>query len=151
MNDPITPEKTWWQRNWKWAVPSLGCLTIIIAIVAAVGFGAFTFFNKIKSASGDDAIMEKVATSALAKKYLGTPIEEDGFGNRSVNLQNDTKTVEATLPVKGPKGDGILKVKSTTYGDTTIYEILTLQVKEPPRVIDLLEENEVVSDTVNWD
>ena len=36
-------KQSWWKRNWKWALPSGGCLTFLIVIVIFIGIA----FNKV--------------------------------------------------------------------------------------------------------
>jgi len=37
MNNELLPEQGWWKRNWSWAVPVGGCLTVLIIIGVSIG------------------------------------------------------------------------------------------------------------------
>ena len=61
-------EQTWWQRNWKWAVPSGGCLLIVICIVSFVGYGVYKAVDTISENTGIFAFVKVTDPSPNAAR-----------------------------------------------------------------------------------
>mgnify|MGYP001823520832 FL=1 len=54
MNNELLPEKSWWNRNWTWALPVGGCLTVLIIIGVSIG----TIFFSVTSMLDDSVPLE---------------------------------------------------------------------------------------------
>lgn len=142
MNELEPEKRSWLSKNWKWALPLGGCLTIIIGGIIVLGTAIFGFFSSVKSSSGSEKALQLAQQNPQVIEILGEPIEEDGIGNFSVHINNGLKTSEITLPIKGPKGEASLHVKSRGSDDHTVYEIFELQVYETEELIDLKDSVE---------
>ena len=128
---------SWWKRNWKWAVPAGGCLTIIIIAVVLIVGGAFAFANKIKTASGSDEALIQVQSNQEVIAVLGTPIESDGFGSFNISINNGVKRSNATTPIKGPNGTGVIHIITSGEDDEKVYEVYNVTVDGSDQVIEL--------------
>ena len=142
MNELETEPRSWWSRNWKWVVPVGGCFTIIIGGILLLGTAIFGFFSSVKSSTGANEILLMAQTNPQVIEALGEPIEEDGIGSYSVKINNGFKTNEVTLPIKGPKSEATLKVKSSGSDDDRVYEVFEIYVDETGETIDL-RDNEI--------
>ena len=71
-NNEIIPQPSWWKRNWKWALPAGGCLTLILVIIAVVGFGAFKVVQNVKENTKYDEVIAKVQTHQEVIDALGS-------------------------------------------------------------------------------
>ena len=142
MNELEHEPRSWWSKNWKWVVPVGGCFTIIVLGILLLGTAIFGFFSSVKSSSGSEEALQLAQQNPKVIEILGEPIEEDGIGSFSVNINNGLKTSEVTLPIKGPKGEATLHVKSRGSDDNTVYEIFELQVDETGELIDLKDSVE---------
>ncbi|WP_405221154.1 cytochrome c oxidase assembly factor Coa1 family protein [Dokdonia sp. Asnod1-B02] len=128
---------SWWKRNWKWAVPAGGCLTIIIIAVILIVGGAFAFANKIKTASGSDEALIQVQSNQEVIAVLGTPIESDGFGSFNISINNGEKRSNATTPIKGPNGTGVIHIITSGEDDEKVYEVYNVTIDGSDQVIEL--------------
>jgi hypothetical protein len=128
---------SWWKRNWKWAVPAGGCLTIIIIAVVLIVGGAFAFANKIKTASGSDEALIQVQSNQEVIAVLGTPIESDGFGSFNISINNGEKRSNATTPIKGPNGTGVIHIITSGEDDEKVYEVYNVTIDGSDQVIEL--------------
>ncbi|WP_339845616.1 cytochrome c oxidase assembly factor Coa1 family protein [uncultured Dokdonia sp.] len=128
---------SWWKRNWKWAVPAGGCLTIIIIAVVLIVGGAFAFANKIKTASGSDEALIQVQSNKEVIAVLGTPIESDGFGSFNISINNGVKRSNATTPIKGPNGTGVIHIITSGEDDEKVYEVYNVTIDASDQVIEL--------------
>lgn len=136
-NELIEEERSWWSRNWKWVVPTGGCLTIILLAIILLGTAVFGFVSEVKKGTGAEDAFEIARVNERVQKELGEPIEKDGFGSYNVKIMNGHKTAEAKMPIKGPKGEAILYVLSSGSDDDKTYEVLEVQVEDTGEIINL--------------
>lgn len=133
--------KGWFGRNWKWAVPTGGCLLIIVLIVAFAG----TLFVGITSMMSDSQAyvdaMERVKTHPDVIEQLGEPIETNGMSGGSINYSNGYGKAELTIPIKGPNGEAIIRVEGEGKDTNWQYETMDVYIEESDLIIDLLERN----------
>lgn len=130
--------KSWWERNWKWFVPT-GCVSILLIFVL---FIAGLFFGVTSMLTNSDAYkgaMNKVQENQLVIEKLGSPIEDDGMTSGSINTTNDTGNCNLQIPIKGPKGKGTLFVVAEKKG-VWKYSEITVFVKNTKEEIDLLKK-----------
>tara|TARA_R110002020_G_scaffold303939_2_gene519556 strand:- start:207723 stop:208178 length:456 start_codon:yes stop_codon:yes gene_type:complete len=138
-NELIEKERSWWSRNWKWVVPTGGCLTIILLAIILLGTAVFGFVSEVKKGTGADDAFEIARVNKRVQTELGEPIEKDGFGSYNVSINNGHKTAEAKIPIRGPKGEATLYVKTSGSDDDKTYEILEVQVEDTGERIDIRE------------
>ena len=129
--------KSWWQRNWKWAAPTGGCLIIVIVMLSFLGYGVYKAVDTI---SGNTSVFEFVKVITEVQKNeevaeaLGKPIriEDDDY---DPSLENDRMELEMLL--EGTKDDGILKVIADKTDDGWEYSKFEVIVEDTGEIIDL--------------
>jgi hypothetical protein len=138
-DDYAEVRKSWWERNWKWFVPT-GCVSILLIFVV---FIASIFFGVTSMMTNSDAYkgaMIEVQKNKLVIEKLGTPIEDDGMTSGSINTtNNDSGNCNLQIPIKGPKGKATLFVVAEKKG-TWKYGEMTVFVKATKEEIDLLKK-----------
>ncbi len=130
--------KSWFGRNWGWAVPLGGCLTMIV--IAIVFFGA-VFFGVSKAFTGSTPYqdgLEKAKEDPYVLELLGTPVETNGMMGGSIKVANDSGTAEIAIPIKGPKGTAVTYVVGTKKNGEWTYDEMYVIVEETGEQIDLL-------------
>jgi hypothetical protein len=138
QDDYYQPKKSWWDRNWKWFVPT-GCLSIIIIFVAFIG-ALFLGIGSLMTNS--DAYKESMAAAERNKtviENLGTPLENDGMVSGSINSSNNTGNCDLEIPIKGPKGKGILFVVATKNVKWK-YTQMSVYIEKTDEEINLLKQ-----------
>ena len=130
------PRKNWWNRNWKWFVPT-GCLSLIIIFGATVFFVVTTFMKK---SVAYQVAMEKATTNSYVIDALGEPIEQKGMTEGSISIKNSSGEAELYIPIKGSKREGMIYVSGTKYNGEWTFDVMKVSVKSSRIVIDLLEE-----------
>ncbi|MCD0466285.1 cytochrome c oxidase assembly factor Coa1 family protein [Flavobacterium sp. ENC] len=131
-------KKNWWDRNWKWFVPT-GCLSLIVLFglfIAGIFFGVTSFMKD--SDVYKDAIYQ-VRQNKEVIQQLGSPVETDGMPSGSINVSNNTGECDLEIPIKGSKGTGILFVTAHKRVKWT-YDELTVYVNATEKEINLLEK-----------
>ena len=130
-SSPPPPPQGWWSQNWKWFVPTLGCVGCVLPLVL--------FGGCIAAIIGGAATMGKnspVYTQGLARAranpaviaQLGEPIEDKGISNVNINTTNGVTTADLTIKIAGPKGAGTLHAVGTARGSTVNFSTLTVSV-----------------------
>jgi len=137
MEDP-NKQKNWFGRNWKWAVPSVGCLSIIIVFIllftAMVSKVTGMFQDSVPYTVG----MEKLLKNELVIEKLGKPIEANGMSQGNINYENDNGTADLKIPVKGPKGEASLLIIAEKTDDVWTYQTMEVTFEDDGETLDLL-------------
>ena len=131
--------RNWWQRNWKWAVPTGGCLLIIVLIIAFFGAIFVGVTSLIEESTPYQEALEATQQNEEVVLLLGEPIETHGMMQGNINTSGSSGGADLTIPVKGPNGEGTILVKATRTGDTWNYELMQVIIKETSETINLLE------------
>lgn len=137
-DDDFQPKKNWWDRNWKWFVPT-GCLSLIVLFALFIGVIIFGVTSMMRDS---DAFKESLAAAQHSKivvEKLGNPVETDGMVSGSINLHNDSGDCDLQIPLKGPKGKGTLFVVATKRGKWN-YKQMSVYIEKTQEEIDLLKK-----------
>ncbi|MFH6957482.1 cytochrome c oxidase assembly factor Coa1 family protein [Flavobacterium aquidurense] len=138
-DDYVEVRKSWWERNWKWFVPT-GCVSLLLIFVL---FIASIFFGVTSMMTNSDVYKEAMIKANLNKvvtEKLGSPIEDDGMTSGSINTTNgDRGSCNLQIPIKGPKGQATLFVVAEKKG-TWQYSEMTVVIKTTKEEIDLLKK-----------
>ncbi len=97
----------------KWVL--LGCGGCLGLIVLGVLFSIGAYFAAMKLIQKTDVYEEalkRAQNSAEVQKELGTPIETGWSFSGSVNYRNGAGDASFTVPMTGPKGEGLLSVQA---------------------------------------
>lgn len=139
MEDDYTEvRKNWWERNWKWFVPT-GCLSLIILVCLFIGGIFFGITSIMKDSDAYKGAMTEVQHNNLVIEKLGKPIESDGMVSGSINVSNNSGNCNIQIPIKGPKGTGTVFVVANKRGDWK-YEELAVYIEATKEEIDLLKK-----------
>jgi cytochrome oxidase complex assembly protein 1 len=125
---PIPAEKS---SGRKWVLLGCGgCLgLVVLSVVCSVGF-YFAVMNVIQKTDVFQQAFQRVQSSSEVQAALGTPIATGWAFSGSVNYKNDSGTADFTIPVAGPKGEGILIVKANKLSGAA-WQYSTLEVQLP--------------------
>ena len=134
-----TEQKNWFGRNWKWAVPSIGCLTIIITFILLFGSMVTKVTDMFQDSVPYTVAMESIQQNILVIEQLGEPIEPNGMFQGNINYENDNGTADLKIPIKGPKGEATLLVIATKSIDVWTYQTMRVSFEDSDETIDLLE------------
>lgn len=144
--EDFEPQKNWFQRNWKWAVPAGGCLIVLVLIIVfvlALVSGVSTMF---KESAPYQTALTKAKESSWVIEQLGEPIEVGGITQGNINYQNGSGTADLKIPIKGPKDVGILMVWGNKTDSDWTYKYIKLRVDATGQVYDLINERVLISE-----
>ena len=132
------PRRNWFERNWKWFIPS-GCLTIIVLLLAFVA-GVLSIVEVSLKSSGayTQALALAQANSQVSDK-IGRPLKPGWFVSGSININGDSGDADISIPISGPKGKGTIYAVAKKIAGIWRYETLEIEVDGQPDRIDLLQ------------
>jgi Cytochrome oxidase complex assembly protein 1 len=129
-----TSGDTWWPRNRKWAIP-VGILT---ALVLFVGVVLLIVAFAMRSGDAYKQGLAKAQTDGSVVEALGEPIEPGFMIAGSVSVSGPSGHADLSIPLSGPRGEGILYVKAEKEAGTWTMQILEVEVIGRPERIHLL-------------
>ena len=137
---PQPPQRSWWSRNWKWALP-VGCLLPIV--LCGGGFLALVFliFGAVTgSIKASDAYMEGMARARANPEVvaaLGDPIESGFWITGNISVEGPSGNVDVSIPISGPKGSGTLYVVGTRSAGRWQYSTMEVEIPGRPTRVDV--------------
>ncbi|PTM04720.1 MAG: hypothetical protein DA407_12850 [Bacteroidetes bacterium] len=143
MNNDLIKSTTWWQKNWKWSVPTSVVFIIIIVSIFLSGFGD-TLGNYSKAYSDsklyNDAI-KIVRENNRVKETLGhiEDINNMTILNGYVEYADDNSSVKTTIKVSGEHGKAMLDIFAHLINDTWSFDALNIRIKNPPENKETIE------------
>ena len=137
---------SWWNRNWKWAVPT-GCVTLFAISAAFVAVILVFVFAAMRSNDVYRTAAERAKNSADLLSVIGEPIEMGWFVSGSISVNGASGEADLAIPVSGPMGScSIYAVAKKTAGRWE-YEILEAECENEPERINLLPAEAEVLDS----
>lgn len=130
----MAPQQSWWSRNWKWFVP-VGCLGLL-ASCGCLGFFLVGWgVSKVGNNMGAYAEAVTIATTDdEVEAALGTPIQGSLPRQTSMSTHNGRTQARFTIPLDGPKADGVLHVDAVEEGSGWSYNTLAVELEDGRRI-----------------
>ncbi|PWB23453.1 cytochrome c oxidase assembly factor Coa1 family protein [Flavobacterium sp. HTF] len=138
QDDDYQPKKNWWDRNWKWFVPT-GCLSLIVLFCLFIGGLFYGVTSMMTNSDAYKEAMNKAQHNELVIQKLGSGIENDGMVSGNISTSDNTGNCNLEIPIKGSKGTGILFVvahKKVKWN----FDELSVYVNSTDEEINLLEK-----------
>ncbi|ATB42765.1 hypothetical protein CYFUS_008244 [Cystobacter fuscus] len=131
---PITPQKSWFGRNWAWFIP-MGCLGLLLSCGCLGALIAGLTFKSLRDNNVVTEALARTRQSPEAREVLGEPIEADWKVQGSFSTTNGQGSAQLAIPVRGPKAEGTLHVEAYKRdSDTWTFTTLELDVPDHPEL-----------------
>ena len=137
-------KKGWFVRNWKWVVPTGGCLGIIIFIIVIAGAMFSSITSLFENSTPYQEAMITLKNNPEVIELLGEPIEIEGGIKGGINIQNDGGNATFEIPVKGPKEKALYSVVAQKVNGEWSYLVLNIFVEDSHQEIDLLKSTKAL-------
>jgi len=138
-NPEITvPRRNWWQRNWKWFVPT-GCALILAFFAAFVFSLVFFVFSVIRRTDVFQDALDKAKANPQVRAELGEPIREGWWLSGNVNTSGPSGDADISIPLKGARKDGTLYAVAHKSAGEWTYDRLEVAVDGRTERIKLLD------------
>lgn len=135
---PMMRPPNWWQRNWKWFVPT-GCFTLLALVVGFILFIVLIVMGAMKSNDAYKGAVARAKADARVVQALGDPVSEGLFTGGNVNVNGGSGNADLSIPLSGPKAKGTLHAVATKSGGDWDYSAMTVKVDGSGETIDLLD------------
>jgi hypothetical protein len=133
------PERTWWQRNWKWVL--VAAALSLILIVAGFVFAIIQLAGSMmRSAEPYRLALSRAQAHPEVIAALGTPIELGWMPQGSIKIENQGGVADIDITLGGPRGAATIDVVATRRATQWHYTVM--QVKVGTTTIDLLTPEE---------
>ena len=140
--DEYQQRKGWFARNWKWVVPTGGCLLIIILFIVFAGSLFFGLSTMMTDSQAYKDSMEAVTSNQEVIDILGEPIEPDGMQGGNFSYKNGVSSAEFSIPIKGPNGEATIFVVGSGVDDDWTYDAMEVHIDGTNEIINLLEQEQ---------
>ena len=144
MNNELIVRKSWWNRNWRWFLPTFLFLLLFGFLLGSTIDGNIT---DIAHAYSDNSLYEKAIEKAKSNKrvleVLGEiePIDKLAFFEGNAVYSNNNNSVALSIRIKGTKGKGKMDISAERNGTKWNYQKINIRIKEPKEEIQILKEN----------
>ncbi|MGC4040055.1 MAG: cytochrome c oxidase assembly factor Coa1 family protein [Flavobacterium sp.] len=131
------PRKNWFQRNWKWFVPT-GCLTLIIIaglVITGIYFGVTSF---MKDSDVYKHSLEAAQKNPQVIQQIGNPVEAGEMITGNISTSGTSGEADLDIPVQGPKGKGTIHVVAYKEHNVWLYTTLLFNKEGSYENVDLL-------------
>jgi hypothetical protein len=144
MDNELILNKNWWNRNWKWFLPtSLILLLLVTGSVMSSVIGGNII--DITQAYADNSLYQNAINKAQINKrvleILGElePIDKLAIVEGNAVYSNNNKSVTSSVRLKGSKGNGKMDILAEKNGTVWKYKAITIRIKNPKEDIKIIE------------
>jgi hypothetical protein len=130
--------KGWFSRNWKWLVPAL-LIVFIVLPLALIG----SVFAAMKNSDVVKESLLRAQANPLVVQKLGTPIQEGWLVSGSINVSGSSGDADLAVPISGPKGKGNIYVTAHKGAGAWDYQVMEAAIEGSNQRINLLSGLEV--------
>jgi hypothetical protein len=134
---PAVVRKGWFSRNWKWLVPTL-LIVFIVLPLALIG----SVFAAMKNSDAAKESVLRAQKNALVVQKLGTPIVEGWLVSGSINTSTTSGDADLAVPISGPKGKGNIYVTAHKGAGAWDYQVMVAAIEGSDQRINLLSDVE---------
>jgi hypothetical protein len=135
----LPPRPGWWQRNWKWFVPT-GCLGLLLLAATFVFFIIAIVFGALKSSDAYKMALAKAQADPRVMSALGSPVKAGLFVSGNTNVSGSSGHADLTVPLSGPNGNGTLYFVASKFAGEWTFSKLVVTVEKTGEKIDLAPE-----------
>jgi hypothetical protein len=145
MDNELIVEKSWWGKNWKWFLPSL-TLIFLLLFWLILSLSIDGNVTDIAQAYSDNSLyekaIEKAKTNQRVLEVIGEiePIDKLAILEGNAIYSNNNNSVELSVRVKGSKGKGKMDISADKNGTEWKYKKISIRIKEPKEEIQILKD-----------
>lgn len=131
------PRPGWWNRNWKWFVPTGCCLVPLVIGACFAAFLVLVVFSALKQSDAYKIAVARAKADSRVMAALGTPIEEGWYLSGKTNVNGSSGDADISIPISGPKGKGTIYAVATKSAGEWTYSKLQVKIDRTGETIDL--------------
>jgi Cytochrome oxidase complex assembly protein 1 len=132
----VAARKGWFSRNWKWFVPIL-LIVFLVLPLAVLG----TVFAAIRSSDVAKESFLRAQSNPVLVEKIGAPIDEGSLISGSINVSGASGDAEFVMPISGPRGRANVYVTARKTEGTWNYRQMIAAIEGSREKIDLLSSD----------
>ena len=138
---PPAPPKSWMARNWKWFVPTL-CVLGLLMFAGFIG-GIFMLVHSLMIHSDPYQVaMDRAEHSAQVESEIGLPLHVGWLITGQLNESSTGGTASMQVPISGPHGKGEIIIEAKREDGKWTFQTLEVDVIGKSDMIPLLRPGE---------
>jgi hypothetical protein len=128
--------KTWFDQNWKWAVPliALASLAVLACFVGLILYGVMTM---MKSSEPYQSAIQAAAQHPRVIAGIGAPVKPGFLTSGSLNLSGPSGHASLAIPIHGPNGEATVFVEANKVAGEWRYVHKVVQMGKTGERINL--------------
>lgn len=130
------PTRNWWERNWKWFVPTL----IVTGMLCVAGFIVLVFGlinGMMRSSEPYQTAMQRALAQPQVVAALGEPIETGWLVQGNISTQGTQGSADLAIPLSGPRDKATLYVVAEQTAGQWYYDVMVVRVPGQAEAIEL--------------
>jgi hypothetical protein len=145
MNNELIVEKSWWNRNWKWFLPT-SLLLFLILFGFLLSLTIDGNISDIAQAYSENSLYEKAIEKAKTNKrvleVIGKiePIDQLAILEGNAIYSNNNNSVVSSIRIKGNKGKGKIDISAERNGTVWNYKTINIRIKKPKEEIQIIKD-----------
>lgn len=127
--------KNWWERNWKWLLPSIGILACISVFFMITGNATYRYGSVIAQPELTNNALEIVKKNNHVVEKLGelSPVDFFLLLEGEVTYSNHNRIVAISVGIRGTKGKAKMDILAHKNGLHWDYQKITVRIKKPTK------------------
>ncbi len=134
---PLAPQKSWFSRNWKWFIPTVIGVPVLLVVVLIGGIVGL-LFGMMKSSEPYQYAVSVASHDSRVTTRLGTPVSPRWYVTGNIKLNNDSGNADLAIPLEGPQGRGTVYVTARKSAGSWSYERVEVEMEGAPDRVNLL-------------
>lgn len=130
---------TWFGRSWKWFVPVL--VTVVLIVLCVFVVGLFSLINSMFRGSYPYRVaINRANASTDVADRIGKPFKVGWFITGSINYTGPEGNAAFNIPITGAKGRGTIVVIAEKHANHWTFQTLEVDVEGQDSPIPLLNQ-----------
>ncbi len=136
MKNELVEKKSWWQKNWKWFLPSITAIVVAVVLLFATltGGNLGNFAQAYSDVELYETALQKASENSKVTEELGElePLSKLAIIEGEVQYSNNNQLLETTVRVIGTKGKAAMDIVAERLKNSWDYKKITIRIKNPP-------------------
>ncbi|NHN24172.1 hypothetical protein FIA58_000655 [Flavobacterium jejuense] len=142
MSNVLIIKQNWWQKNWKWFLPTSVLLLLLgFVLVLSIAGNATDIVQAYNDETLYTKAIEKVKLNKRVIEVLGEikPIDKLAILEGNTKYSNNNNSVEISIRIIGSKEKGKMDVIADKIDKEWKYKKITIRIKNPKEKIEILK------------
>lgn len=143
MENELLLKKSWWNRNWKWFLPTttLSILSFGLILSSSIPVNTTDIIRAYSDDSLFEAVIQKANSNQEVLHLIGKiePIDKLAILEGNTSYSNNNNSVRSSFRISGTKAKGKLDLTANRKGTQWDYQKIVVRTKTTKEEIIILE------------